>query len=155
MSDTLTEMQREIEGLKRQLRQFASGQYSGVWTAYTPTPTNFTLGNGTMTAKYRKGQGYVEFDMTVTLGSTSVMGTSPYFSLPVTPTDNGGWTVRLKDPGNNLYLGTAESSAVTSAVYIYILTVVGTALSYSGITATSPFTWATGDAIVVHGIYGI
>ena len=55
------------------------------WTAYTPTLTNHTLGNGTMEAKYQQAGGRVEFTIEYTWGSTSSVTGAVTFSLPLTP----------------------------------------------------------------------
>jgi hypothetical protein len=57
---------------------------SWAWTSFTSTPTNFTLGNGTMVGRYTQTGKMVYFELYIKLGSTSSMGTAPTFTLPVT-----------------------------------------------------------------------
>jgi hypothetical protein len=65
-------------------------EVSGSWVAYTPTLTNITLGNGTLTGRYKQIGKLVFFEVTLTFGSTTTLATvanytqSPRFSLPVT-----------------------------------------------------------------------
>src|SRR5262245_14617589 len=57
----------------------------GAWTTWTPTLANLTLGNGTVTAKYRRLGKTVDYRFKFVLGSTSAVGTSPRFTLPAAP----------------------------------------------------------------------
>jgi len=53
------------------------------WTSYTPTTTNITVGNGTVTAAYARYGKTIFGRFNFTLGSTSAMGTDPKFlALP-------------------------------------------------------------------------
>lgn len=53
------------------------------WQSYTPTFTSFTLGNGSVVARHTRQGALITVTCRVTLGTTSVMGTSPTVSLPV------------------------------------------------------------------------
>ena len=55
-----------------------------IWRAWTPTYTNITVGNGTVSARYVQIGPFVMLDWYLTFGSTSSMGTGPKVSLPVT-----------------------------------------------------------------------
>lgn len=67
------------------------------WQSYTPTLTNITLGNGTLTAKYKESHGTIFFEVCLVFGSTTTLATvanytqSPRVSLPVTGVCNS-WT---------------------------------------------------------------
>src|SRR4051812_17325123 len=64
---------------------------SGARTSYTPTTTGITLGNGTVTGRYRQVDKEVEFICQFTFGSTSAVTASPTFTLPATALTTG-WT---------------------------------------------------------------
>lgn len=124
------------------------------WFNYVPTLTNLTLGSGTISAKFRiRSRGGAEIQVLINLGSDSVMGTSPTFSLPVAAADIGAWNVQLRDPGVANYVGTAAAAA--GVLNIFRMNVTGSYITYSGVTATAPFTWGSGDAIYLDGFYGI
>lgn len=123
------------------------------WIAYTATPTNFTIGNGTVTARFCMTSANVEMSLVVTCGTTSVMGTTPHFLLPVVSINAGVWTVQLKNPGVTNFIGSGNTSG--TEFYPFKAFVSGSYIGYSGITVDTPFTWATGDQIAAHGIYGI
>ena len=145
-SQRILELELEIERLRTQ-------ESGGVWATWSPTPTNLTVGDGTLTCTYLRLGHQVEVDIVFTLGSTSAVGTSPYIPLPVTSVNLGVWKVELKDTGTNNFIGQADAAGAN--LYVYKTNVVGSSLTYSGVTATTPFTWATGDVIKIHGVYGI
>jgi|TARA_R100000482_G_scaffold124710_2_gene78555 hypothetical protein len=53
-------------------------------TAWTPSLSGFSLGNGTLDARYRRSNGLVLFIIELTWGSTSSASGSIGFSVPVT-----------------------------------------------------------------------
>jgi hypothetical protein len=127
----------------------------GEVTTYTPTLTNLTLGNGTMSANYVRVQNYVWGQIKLNFGSTTVMGSTPTFSLPVTgATVLGDITshVYLLDSGVAFYLASALTS--TTAITPIAVNTAGTYLTNSSnFTATVPFTWATNDFISISFSY--
>jgi hypothetical protein len=52
------------------------------WVSYTPTLTNLTVGNGTLSAKYMRQSKICTVRFVFTFGTTSSMGTDPTLSLP-------------------------------------------------------------------------
>lgn len=121
------------------------------WTAWTPTLTNITLGNGTQVARYQRIGKNIWFYWDLTLGSTSAVGTGPTVSLPVTALSAAA--VRRLTCG---YVDTSASRYDAGATYNESTTVVSLgngASPLAAITATVPFTWATGDILHCHGTY--
>ena len=126
----------------------------GGWTSYTPTITNLTLGNGSLSAKYALVGKTMFFAVFFTLGSTSAVGTQPTFAFPsgisAAQTNNGP-----------LGIGTTSSIGGTRySFWVYftgdsmvprVLNASGTYLRHDAITATVPVTWATGDSIFFTG----
>lgn len=121
------------------------------WTAWTPTLTNITLGNGTQVARYQRIGKNIWFYWDLTLGSTSAVGTGPTVSLPVTALSAAA--VRRLTCG---YVDTSASRYDAGATYNESATAVSLgngASPLAAITATVPFTWATGDILHCHGTY--
>lgn len=129
------------------------------WTSWTPTFTNLTVGNGTHASKYSQIGKTVFFRMQFTLGTTSVVGTSPNFTLPVTSVSLiGGSQIAL---GRGVLFDTSAASYFgASALYNSTTTSVmaaegsaGAIINYTSITSLVPFTWATGDTLASFGMY--
>jgi hypothetical protein len=131
----------------------------GAWVAYTPTATNITLGNGSITAIYSRVGKTVNVRIRFTLGSTSAMGSFPNFTLPFTASSeflNSTSTV-----GNSYYLDTSASIQVFGRARTnpgsecdpVIDTVSGTQIRIGYVTSTNPFTWATGDIMALQLTY--
>ena len=132
----LTAASGEATGLK----------YTGGWTSYTPTLTNLTLGNGSVTARYRQIGKIVDVFFLFTLGSTSAVGNGPQFSLPITGVnDSIIYNAYFQDAGTNTFLGNLHLQTTTATVFC--ANVAGTYPSYAGVSATVPFTWTTNDFI--------
>ena len=121
---------------------------SGAWTSWTPTYTNFTLGNGTQTAGYRDSGGSVDISIKVVLGSTSSITGNPSFALPFTAhTSMGNLLISAGQFGDNgtdyLYAGiwfidvnTGRFASMASNT---------TYVNLNNVSATGPFTWVAGD----------
>ena len=126
-------------------------KWAGAWTTWTPTFTNFTLGNGTVTARYQQVGKTVNFSIIVTLGSTSSMGTTPYFTLPVTAASAGNFPMQMADSGSSNYLGSLDCS--TTLAYLTATVTSGAYATIQYAAATQPFTWSTNDNFACRGSY--
>lgn len=113
------------------------------WTSYTPTLTNLTLGNGTVTATYKQVGKTVFFRIEFLLGSSSAVGTTPSFTPPVVPVATRHQVGSASFEGT--FSGAGACSIFTGA--IVPLASDGTLLS------NRPFTWATGNRMVLGGMY--
>ncbi len=126
---------------------------SGAWVSYTPTFSGGTwaVGNGTFTdTKYKQLGKTVIVKGVFTFGSTTAKAaaTALTMSLPVTPiasTDAAPGNMQFLDSGTANVLGTV--SVQPTNMVPGALAVSGTSVNYGGVTATSPFTWATNDQI--------
>src|SRR4051812_16471214 len=68
------------------------------WTAFTPTMTTWTLGNGTLVGKYNRVGKTIDVHMEYTIGSTDTLAAgSPAWSLPF----QANWSV-TGNPGQSL-----------------------------------------------------
>lgn len=117
--------------------------------SYTPTFTNFTIGNGTITyAKFMMSGKKVSVRVRVVLGSSSAMGNTPELSLPVT---SATYVIHaplgfanLQDTGTNQFKGFVNYFNTTN-VFFQNLAVTGSNITGGTITSTVPFTWTTSD----------
>jgi hypothetical protein len=129
------------------------------WGTWTPTLTNMTLGNGTVTARFLRVGRKITFYFKFVLGSTSAVGTNPVFSLPVAPSslystgsvDTFGTTTIL-DSGVGVYSGPCFWNGGSNAI-LQVWNVAGTYSLVASITATVPMTWTTGDILIGTGTY--
>jgi len=131
----------------------------GSYADYTPTFTNFTLGNGTINvARYAQIGKTVTGYGKVTLGSTSVMGTDLIFTLPVTASSNVVVSpigqCQLTDTGNLTYYGFVLYATTTTARLV-IGNSNGVYFTSSTIQSTQPMTWASSDTFTFNFIYEV
>jgi hypothetical protein len=126
------------------------------YTTWTPTYTGFTLGNGTVVARYGTSGKFVTFTLGIQLGSTSSVTGRIKFTLPKTPKNT---TLDMEqfvftaflDAGTRIVYGATELTSTQGDVFA--MTSDGTYVERLGTDTTIPFTWATGDVIQVTGVY--
>ena len=127
----------------------------GAWTAYTPTLTNATLGNGTLTGSYIQIGKLVVGRVTFTLGSTSSLtGVGLTISLPITPVIAQALSgnTMIEDTGSQFYWGNClpdTTARFTPTVY----NVSATYATINGLTTTIPMTWTNTDVLRVNFFY--
>lgn len=122
------------------------------WTSYTPTLTNWTLGNGTLTGRSMQAGKLVHAVAELTLGSTSTPSGTFAVSLPVATRDSSSSAAL---PLNG-FIGVWDSSALAFEYYVPVMSASSTTVLVARkpaagtlLTATSPFTFATGDKVWV------
>jgi len=127
---------------------------AGAWTPYTPTLTNVTLGNGTLTGKYRQVGKTVDFSISLTFGTTTAFTGSIGFGLPVTAVDVN-WTAAgfLFDSSNSEARQGAIVNPSTTVALLYAAGMGPGATSSGPVDATNPFTWASPDLVRISGTY--
>jgi hypothetical protein len=129
------------------------------WTSWTPTFSNFTLGNGTVTAKYVQLGKTTQWYLKVVLGSTSVVSGQITFTLPAATSSTyssasadfmaSGWILDSGTANFACMVGWNTSTTVTLAVW----NAAGTYVTYNGVTNLIPMTWTTSDAFALAGTY--
>ena len=123
--------------------------------SYTPALTNITLGNGVLSAKYVRVNKFIFGQIKFVLGSTSAIGSTPTFGLPVTGATVVGEApcqVYCLDSGVAFYF--AGGLMGTTVITPVTMQTAGTYLTNSSnFTATVPFTWATNDYISISFCY--
>jgi hypothetical protein len=128
------------------------------WVSYTPTFTNFTLGNGSLSAAFYKIGRQVTVRMRVALGSTSSMGSFPNFTLPVAASGSLSYPVnsvgllQIEDAGTREFMGAIRLTGTLNADFLTYL-ISGTAVAPGLLTPTSPMTWATNDKFWLQMTY--
>jgi hypothetical protein len=142
----LTAASGEATGLK----------YTGGWTSYTPTLSNLTLGNGTLTAKYNQIGKIMFVRINVILGSTSSMGSFPSATLPKNAAVAGylTGTVTALDSGTANYMTQVYITGSNNAEFGVTLT-NGTYAKHSAITSSEPFTWVATDQLNADFYYEV
>jgi len=120
---------------------------SYTYQSWTPTLTNLTLGNGTMTGRYIQIGKFVHATLSLTWGSTTSSSGAWEFSSPVTmatPNNTYIGTARILDAGTTNFAGMVL--VLTSTKLIAFSQYVGNTYSEAAnIATTSPFTWTTND----------
>jgi hypothetical protein len=131
----------------------------GTYTAYTPTLTAITIGNGTLTGQYARVNDFVHVTGSFTLGSTSAVTGSIGISPPININASMGLAAsplglcNLYDTSsgamNNLQLLWASATEMR-------VRAINTAGAYSIMVVTSatvPLTWAVGDILTWQATY--
>lgn len=126
------------------------------WTAYTPTlaGTGWALGDGTASGVYCQVGKLIAFRALITFGSTSTFGTgSPNLTVPIalkTAGVGGGFTGYFVDSSTGSSYSYGAWANTTTTVIARSLTTAG---AHTVTNSTTPFTWATGDQIILAGTY--
>ncbi len=120
------------------------------WTVYTGGDTAVTVGNGTLTKRYMQAGKSIDYSIELTFGSTTAFSAAPRFGLPATP--------RIATQGVALGQSFLNDASGGSRLWhaAWIATNSGiTPLddSFAGVNATTPWTWATGDELIITGSY--
>jgi hypothetical protein len=132
----------------------------GETLTWTPSFTNLTLGNGTVTGRYVRVQNLVFTQFKLVFGSTtSITALNPTFTLPITANTTAlttlenaqGWLV-LRDANVGNFYGWVNFLSSTTATFVAGLA-SGTYLAPASINATTPFTWTTSDQLVTNFCY--
>jgi hypothetical protein len=138
----------------------------GAWTAFTPTWTNLTVGNGVYnTSHYTLVGKTVHVAIDFTLGSTSAVTGDLRVDVPVQISrKNIGSTGLLYCSFSDTGTATLPAFATPSTAFAnrfllrYFLTFAGTNPVNVGqglVSATAPFTWVSTDKILFSGTYEV
>ena len=141
----LTADSAESTGLK-----WATASGGFTYAAYTPTFTNFTLGNGTINvARWAQSGKMVHVYGQVTLGSTSSVSGNITLSLPATASSsivgiNCVGNVTFGDDGVGSFGGLVRLQSTTT-LRLDVLGAAGSYTNVAGTSSTVPMTWTTND----------
>lgn len=136
-----------------------TGVFGSAWAqqSWTPTLTNFTLGNGTKSGSYVQMGKMVFAEVYVACGSTTAFGTDMFIELPMdgaSKYSSRSYSVvgkcALHDAGAKIWDGVLYlTSDVNSAQVRYLSTSAAPSIT----TPTAPFTIANGDTLQFSLIY--
>lgn len=122
------------------------------WTAYTPTWTNLTVGNGTQDHSYYQDGPTVHVRGRIEFGSTTSISGTVTLTLPVTPKSSTWFIgiVRGQDASASFarFVGSAETNTAIWGSQM--------APHFDGLTqmaASVPFGWTTSDAMTYSLTY--
>ena len=121
----------------------------GEWTSFTPSWTNLTVGNGIQFFYYCVIGDIMFITGAWQLGSTSSIGTGPYFTIP------GGYSITGDAVGASkhwdvtfgVFSGYCDTYAPLSIVQPGAHATGGSFATFAPLSATVPFTWAPGDVM--------
>ena len=131
------------------------------YAAWTPTFTNLTVGNGTLSGQYVQIGKMVHAYLNLTFGSTTaITGAVQVTGLPVAPVSttaavNAIVQSNYSDATGNKFWGSSHANNNnTTRIWLSPMTVSGSyILSNADLSSTVPFTWATSDVLSVAMIY--
>lgn len=134
---------------------------SWAWQSYTPTWTSITVGSGTNIGRYKQIGKTVYGVVKFIYGSGSSVGSSPIFSLPVAANTTAytatiallSSTVTYYDSGPDTLISGLVRLDSSSLAQPILTNVAGTYPTIVAVTATAPFTWATGDSLIATFAY--
>lgn len=121
----------------------------GTWTTWSPTITNITQGNGTVSARYYQLGKLVVANFSFTMGSTSAITGGPTFSPPVNaraaPAFRSAFPMWFRDDSAaTWWFGMAVFETATDLA-VQAQRADTTHVQSVGISSTIPFTWANLD----------
>ena len=126
-------------------------------TAYTPTLTNVTLGNGVVNGAYQRIGSYVCVGVHLAFGSTTSVSGLIGIGLPFTVASGANSrvlpVVALGDTGTTTYWGIGVIAESATRADIYAQSTSGSYSAVAGTSATVPHTWANTDEIYFNSVY--
>lgn len=130
---------------------------TGTWTPTVSGTGAFTLGNGTLVATYARTGNKLQFNITLTIGTTTTLPTSgmalglpPAFPPKTGTVFTGSVTAQQASTTNDFFTSNAYINSSTNSVLLP--TGGGASTFYS---STIPFAWAATDVLRVSGSYTI
>lgn len=129
------------------------------WTSWTPSWTNLTPGNGVATCKFIQVGKQVTCRFSFVLGTTSSVGTAIFFTLPVTAVSYPNIANDIDIIGSAILFGTGVQNdglvaiADTTTGRLYLKGAAATYVNITDITASTPFVWATNNALTATFTY--
>ena len=123
------------------------------WLTWATVPTGITVGNGTLTQKYKFAGGICFVQGHFTLGSTSAVASSPVLTHPVTAASPSALDNFPLGDAAFLDTGTASYNAAVMGVnsttcWLRTSVASGTYTTPGGLSNTVPFTWTNTDVMM-------
>jgi hypothetical protein len=129
----------------------------GESSTYTPTYTNFSLGNGSVVARFVRVQNLICVSTRIACGSTSAFtGTGMTISKPITGSTNNtgvlGTVLFVDSSTGQIFFGPVQNTSTTSVNLNLFLTST-TYAEVAFTTASIPMTLAANDVISLNYVY--
>ena len=125
------------------------------WQTWAPTLSGgWANGNGVWDAKYAQIGKIIHWRATFTVGTTTTKGGNMTLSLPVTaaaansPVSTSGFLTT----GSTRYIASVLTNSTTT-VAVGTSVANATYTTWNAMSATTPFTWATGDLVILAGTF--
>jgi hypothetical protein len=129
----------------------------GTYTAYTPTYSGFTLGNGTVTAKYCKINDFYHSIGSIVLGSTSAItgnlgismdanADAMYYTPTIWAMEMGTATL-IDTSAGAVYYGVVAGANNATVMQLFSQAANATYVGRGLVNGSTPFTWAVSDEI--------
>jgi hypothetical protein len=129
---------------------------AGDWLTWTPTINNLTIGNGTISARYQQISKTLFFSIKVTFGSTTVITGSPNIVMnPGSSVSDAVFSVNILDAGTARYAAQGIMNAGGTNLFLDLIDTTSSRALLTAFSATSPFTWGSGDVFTVSGSYEV
>ncbi|MGW9437927.1 hypothetical protein [Streptomyces sp. NPDC055607] len=125
--------------------------YTPVWTAAT---TNPVLGNGSIIGRHKKLGRLVNYQIDLTMGSTTTYGSGAWsITLPFPAAASSGSRVGTAQAlGGSRFGGQVVVSPSAGGIGAFFP--ASSAVSnYSGAASGTPFAWASGNELRITGVY--
>jgi hypothetical protein len=131
-------------------------KWAGEWQTWSPTYSNLTIGNGTVTARYRKVGKRVDVFFKLIWGSTTSTATYPIVSYPIAPVYSSyvAGNATMQDVTAAIYLGVVWLDGLTGMLFMS-QAANGTYLVDGTVGSTFPATWTTGDVWTIQASYEV
>jgi hypothetical protein len=131
------------------------------YAAWTPTFSNLTVGNGTLTGQYVQIDKMVHWYLKLVFGSTtSITGAVQVTGLPIAPVSTDASIAAIvqalySDASGPKFWGSSHAANNnTSRIWLSPMAISGSYIASAGdLSSTVPFTWTTSDTIFVSAIY--
>lgn len=133
-------------------------QFDTTTTAFTPTWSGLTIGNGSTSGRYCRLGSMVYLRATFTRGSTSTQSGQLTMTLPVNAASGMvGFTVgniRIIDTGTNIFYGCCNILNTSTLEFITYRSDTQY-VTQSLVVAGEPMTWATNDILYAEAWYHV
>lgn len=153
--DFIAPLNAHLQTLAETTQEALDERAPAVSTTYTPGFTGLTLGNGTVSARYSKAGNIIVDEIVVTFGSTTAITGAVFITgLQAAATNIAAMITgyaTLHDNGS-AYFNAAVRQSSTTAVEVHAQLANGTYVSLASLSSTVPFTWTTGDQIIVKTV---
>ena len=132
----------------------AEPAWSGWTPVWTATGGGASIGDGSLIGTYRKVGRLVAMFLRLNWGSTTAGGTGRWrFTVPFDPSPANVYVGGFAYDSSAVLAYPVASKWGNSAPHIELVGAHNSAGAIGNCAATHPFTWATGDSLVLQGVY--